>query len=158
MAKDQRLRGKGVVGTVVLLACLVVLALLARGEIERARDRLFGSDAPVAVPILRQEATSADAPRRTWTIDVAAGQTLIVDASSVDLVRDDEGSRISNASADRILLAAEGGHRYTVTLEDGRWVLVAETDGRREFCNQQRSRHGPWGVRYRPSTWSSDPC
>ena len=145
----------------VVAITLTLLILGLRGNLDGALDRLDGADAPPDPVAILQEGTTSDAATpQTWTIDVPADQTLVVDARAVELVRQDEGSRIDNANPDRILLAAEGGHPYTLTLEDGRWAVVAERDGRREFCNRDRdpARDGDWGVRYMPASWGSDPC
>ena len=140
------------------LIAIPVLVLAFAWGIGRVRDLVSGSDEPSAVAILREGSTTDGEPRRTWTVEVAPEQVLIVSAVSVDLVRQDEGSRIDNTNPDRILLAAEGGHPYSVTIEDGRWVVVSKDDGRREFCDQERSRDSDWGVRYMPSSWPSDAC
>ena len=138
---------------------LVLLVLGARGNLDGVFDRLDGADDPPEPVTLLQEGSTPDAQTpQTWTLDVPAGQTLVVDARAVVLVREDEGSRLDNTSPDRILLAAEGGHPYTLTLEDGRWAVVAERDGRQEFCNRDQVRGGDWGVRYMPGDWGSDPC
>ena len=142
-----------------MASALIVLVLGLRGNLDGALDRLNGGDAPPEpVAVLQEGATSDAETPRTWTLDVPAGQMLVVDARAVELVREDEGSRIDNTSPDRILLASEGGHPYTLTLEDGRWAIVASDDGRQEFCNRDRARAGDWGVRYMPGSWGSDPC
>ena len=142
----------------VAVAVGLSTTLLLLGGIDRVRDRIAGSSTPAPIVVLQQGATSDDAPTGDWTIDVALDQLLIVDAASVELVREDEGSRIDNVNRDRILLAAEGPHRYALTVEDGRWELVAATDGRRAYCAWEGSRDGPWGVRYRPASMASDSC
>lgn len=145
-------------GAVALVVGLLAAYIVMGSGADRLRDRISGSETPVPVVVLQQGATSVDAPTGTWTIDVALDQVLIVDAASVVLDREDEGSRIDNANRDRILLAAEGPHRYALTVEDGRWVLVAAGDGRRQYCAWESSRDGSWGVRYRPAVLVSDPC
>lgn len=140
------------------VAAVPVLLLVVPEDLGRVRDRLSPAGEVTPVAVLGQDAAPDDGSPRTWSLDVPPGQVLIVDAASVDLVREDEGSRIENANPDRILLVAEGGHPYTVTLRDGRWLLVAEADGRRAFCDRERSRDGDWGVRYLPSSWPGDVC
>jgi len=143
---------------VLAVVAVLVLAVALEAPVDFVRDRLTGSDEVRPVAILEEGSTTDTVPSRTWTLDVAPGQTLIVNARAVELVRQDEGSRIDNTNPDRILLAAEGGHPYTVTLEDGRWVIVAEADARQEFCNQQASQDHDFGVQYKPSSWPSDVC
>lgn len=141
------------------VTALILLILGLRGDLDGALDRLTGADDPPMPVAILQEGTIADGEtRRTWTIDLSPDQMLIVDAHAVVLVREDEGSRIDNVNPDRILLAAEGGHPYTLTIEDGRWAVVAGQDGRAEFCSRDRLRDGDWGVRYMPASWGSDPC
>ena len=155
MATGRRSRVRRVVAAIVVLAALSAVLVVG---VDSARDRLLESDPSRTVVVLQEGATSTDASPRTWTVEVAPDQTLIVDAVSVELVREDEGSRIDNRNADGILLVAEGGHPYTLTLEEGRWAVVAEGDARQEYCNRQRGRDGEWGVEYRPASWPSDPC
>ena len=140
------------------MVLLTVLLLGDGGGIGVVRDRFFPPGEPTPVPILQQGDAPADGSPHTWTVDVASGQMLILNASSVELVRGDDGSRIENANPDRILVAAEGGRPYTLTLVDGRWAVVAEADGRQEFCNQAMSQDRDWGVRYMPAAWEAGPC
>jgi hypothetical protein len=137
---------------------VALVAFAVGGGVGAIRDRISPPSEPTPVPILEQGEAPADGSPRTWTVDVAAGRMLILNASSVELVRDDDGSRIENANADGILLAAEGGHPYTLTLVGGRWAVVAEADGRQEFCNQELGQERNWGVRYMPSSWGAESC
>jgi len=142
---------------VAIAVALLILGL--RGNLDGALDRLTGADdSPVPVAILQEGATTDAQTPLTWTIDVPADQMLIVDARAVLLVREDEGSRIDNVNPDRILLAAEGGHPHTLTLEDSHWAVVAQRDARREFCNRDRAHDSDWGVSYMPGSWGSAPC
>ena len=143
---------------VLVLIALTVLLLTIGGGLGVVRDRFLPPGELTPVPILQQGDAPDDGSPHTWTIDVANGQMLILNASSVELVRGDDGSRIENANPDRILVAAEGGHPYTLTLVDGRWAVVAEADGRQEFCNQAMSHDRDWGVRYMPAAWEAGPC
>ena len=95
--------------TPLVVASVLILGL--RGNLDSALDRLSGADAPPdPVAVIQEGATSNAETPRSWTLDVPAGQMLVVDARAVELIRADESSRIDNTSPDRILLAAEGGH------------------------------------------------